>query len=502
VSSAELQTWNLRVNESGKTKRLIGLTNAKAEQLSLWLCFLTALVVTFALYPGWFFFDSAQQWVWARQFVVNGWPASLKSYLVTTHWPIFDTLVKVPFYWLTHEAGFYILAQAFLFNFSLFLVGRALIGRRTFWLPVFTALMVLSPISMNMSVFQSSDTIVAICTLVMMAMLIDDEIKPGRRALWVGVAVVLMSLIRYNALTAALPLVILFYWPIRNKWGRARSIWVVTSIVLATVLSVAAARVYEQTAYRHPSVVEGPALRMLDASRQTADPVIHAIVDPRIAANPRLQEPLDPDCYIKGYWCAQIGGPWEGLSTHRVMRAYLHLMMHHPLIFMRVNLHFSWYAVGLGAPLQARQLGRTDIDAPFPASRMVFNHRRFAMLSAFRNTLGLFDGLASRAYIIFLLGLAAAFFLRRRWLITGYLVLSVGYTGPFILLASDANFRYLFPVTIVSMAILMAGCCVLVMRGLNARHTRELLQGIRRMFITSPNGLTSISRVFRSRRDS
>ncbi|HVX04484.1 MAG TPA: hypothetical protein VHA71_05120 [Rhodanobacteraceae bacterium] len=483
-----------------KLKRWMTLANRNAERLSVWVCFLTALLTTFALYPGWLFFDSAQQWGWARQFANGGWPSSLKSYQITNHWPIFNTIIKVPFYQLTHETGFYILVQAFLFNLSLYFVGRALIGRQTLWLLVFTIVMVVSPISLNMAVFHSSDTIVAFCALVMLAMLVDDQVRPWQRALWIGVAAVVMSLVRYNALTAAVPLVILFYWAIRDKWSRAQSKWAIIGILLATVLGVIAARSYEHTAYRRPSVVEGPMLRMLEASRLTSDPAIHAVVDPRIKINPRLRQPLGPDCYIYGYWCAQIGGPWEGLSTHVVMRTYLHFMVHHPWTFLRVNSHFAWYAMGLGAPLQARQLGRTDIFEPFPAARMVFNHRRFAMLSAFRGTLDLFDGLASRAYIIFLAGLVAAALLRRRWIFIGYLVLSIGYSVPIILLASDTIFRYMFPVIMPGMAIFVAGCCVLLQKGSREVHARALTDGTWQALTVAHNRLTQPFRLFRSRR--
>ncbi len=453
---------------SARVRRWIGFSAANAERWSLWICFLTALVVTFSLYPGWFFFDSSQQWAWARQFVVNGWPHHLREYIVTSHWPIFNTIINVPFYWLTHEAGLYILVQAFAFNVSLFLVGRALIGRRSLWLLLFTLVMVLSPISMNMSVFQSSDTIVATCALVIVAMIVDDAISLGWRAFWVGIAVVMMSLIRYNALTASIPLAILFYWAIRGQWGARRSAQAVAGILLVTVLSVGAARAYEHTAYQRDSAPEGPALRLLAASRSTPDPVVHAVVDPRVQANPQLRQPLGPDCYSAGYMCPQLGGPWEGLSTRRVMRAYLHLMTDHPVIFLRVNGRFAWYALGLGGPLEARQLGRSDIPAPFPAARMTFNHRRLAMLSAFHAALGLFDGLAARAAYIFLLGLAASLCLWRSRLIVAYVILSVGYAVPILLLASDANFRYLFPVTITGMAILTAACCVLARRIMTA----------------------------------
>lgn len=452
------------VPESARLRRWIGFAEAGAERWSLWICFLTALVVTFSLYPGWFFFDSSQQWAWARQFVVNGWPHHLRKYMVTSHWPIFNTIINVPFYWLTHEAGLYILVQAFAFNVSLFLIGRALIGRRSLWLLCFTVLMVLSPISMNMSVFQSSDTPVAICALVIIAMILDDGIAPAWRVFWVGVAVVMMSLLRYNALTASIPLAIMFYWSIRGQCGVRRSALALAGILLVTVLSVGAARAYEHTAYQRDSAPEGPALRLLAASRLTPDPVIHAIVDPRIQANPQLRQPLAPDCYIAGYMCPQIGGPWEGLSTGRVMRAYFHLMTHHPVIFLRVNGRFAWYALGLGGPVEARQLGRSDIPAPFPVARMTFNHRRLAMLSAFHAALRLFDGLAARAAYIFLLGLAASLCLWRSRLIVAYVILSVGYAVPILLLANDANFRYLFPVTITGMAILMGTCCVLARR--------------------------------------
>lgn len=490
------------MTEPRNARHPTGMARTKAERFSLWICFLTALVATFSLYPGWLFFDSAKQWAWARQFVVNGWPSSLREYLITSHWPIFDTILKVPFYWLTHEAGFYILVQAFAFNVALFLVGRALIGRQSAWLAFFTVLMVLSPISINMSVFQSSDTIVAACALTAVAMIIDDDIAPGRRAFWIAIAVVLMSLIRYNALTAAIPLAVVFFWAVRGKCGSVRAGWLVAGILVATAFSVAAARAYEHTAYKHDSAPEGPALRMLEASRWTSDPVIHAIVDPHVQANPRLQQPLSPDCYVTGYWCPQIGGPWERLSTHRVMRAYLHLMMHHPLVFLRVNARFSWYALGLAGPLEARQLGRSDIDAPFPAARTVFNHRRFAMLSAFQAALGLFDGLAARAAVMFLLGLAASLCFWRARLVAGYVALSVGYAVPILLLASDTNFRYLFPITIVAMAIMAAACCVLARKILTGVHARGVRQKLRRAFTAWPKGRIWLSRVFRLRRNS
>lgn len=492
---------NKAVPESLIPRRWIDGARVRAERWSRWICFLTALVTTFMLYPGWFFYDSSQQWAWARQMANSGLPHRLDQYMVTSHWPIFNTLINVPFYRLTHEPGLYLFVQALAFNLSLFLLGRALIGRRSLWLLVFTVPMVLSPISMNMSVFQSSDTVVAACALVAVAMIVDDAMAPGRRALLVAVAVVMMSLIRYNALTAAVPLAVVFGWTLRDKWGTRRATACVVGILLATGLCVAAARGYERTAVPDDSVAEGPALRLLEASRFTSDPVVHAVVAAQVRANPRLRQPLGPDCYVSGYWCAQIGGPWSGLPTGKIMAAYFHLLLRHPLIFLRVNVPFTSYGLGLAEPVQARQIGRTDISAPFPNARMVFNRRRFQMLAAFQAALGLFDGLAARAGMMFLLGLVASVCLWRSRLVVAYVVLVVGYTVPILLLASDANFRYLFPVTITAMAILAACCCVVA----RAILTRSGIRGVVRRpdaLMAAPNDRTRLSRAVRSRRNS
>ncbi|HKU80453.1 MAG TPA: hypothetical protein VJQ42_11475, partial [Rhodanobacteraceae bacterium] len=112
--------------------------------ICLGICVATALVVALSLYPGWFFFDSATQWGWARQIATKGLPDSLKAYGITSHWPIFNTLLKVPFYWITGEAGFYIFVQAALFNISLYLLGAALLGRQSLWLIAYTLVMVWS----------------------------------------------------------------------------------------------------------------------------------------------------------------------------------------------------------------------------------------------------------------------------------------------------------------------------------------------------------------------
>lgn len=444
--------------------RLHEQLRCNADRLSRWVCFLTSLVVTFSLYPGWFFFDSAKQWQWARQIAVDGLPSPLKAYNITSHWPIFNTLIDVPFYWLTGEAGFYIFIQALLFNLSLYLLGAAILGRKSIWLIVFTLVMVLSPISMNYSVFQSSDTIVAICALVAVTMIIDNKLGMARRTWLLAAAVLVMSLVRYNALPAAFLLVCMFFWATRERLGRARSGSLALAILVLVGLGVGGARAYEHTANMRDSAAGGVALRLLDASRYTSDPVVHALVDPYVAANPKLRQPLTPDCYAHGGWCAQMNStPWRHLATGKFMRAYVRLLVHHPLVFIRVTYHFGIYQLGLAAPLQPTQIGNADkIRPPFPAARMTFNHRRLAFKALLQDALDAFGGLAARAGIICLLGFIAALLLRQRALVMAFVVLAVGYLGPLLLLAGTNNFRYTFPVTIVAMAILAAACCVWV----------------------------------------
>jgi len=304
--------------------------------ICLGICVATALVVALSLYPGWFFFDSATQWGWARQIATKGLPDSLKAYGITSHWPIFNTLLKVPFYWLTGEAGFYIFVQAALFNVSLYLLGAALLGRRSLWLIAYTLLMVGSPISVNYSVFQSSDTIVAICTLVAVAMIVDREPGLARRAWLLIVAILMMSWVRYNALPASFFLVWFFFWSVRASLGGRRAMaWLAVSLVLLGG-SVAAARAYEHQAHIRDSAAGGVAMRLLDASRHTDDPYVHALVDPYLAENPAVREPLTPDCYEHAGWCAQMNAaPWRNLSTAKFMHAYLHLLVHHPVVFFK-----------------------------------------------------------------------------------------------------------------------------------------------------------------------
>ena len=431
--------------------------------ICLGICVATALVVALSLYPGWFFFDSATQWGWARQIATKGLPDSLKAYGITSHWPIFNTLLKVPFYWLTGEAGFYIFVQAALFNVSLYLLGAALLGRRSLWLIAYTLLMVGSPISVNYSVFQSSDTIVAICTLVAVAMIVDREPGLARRAWLLIVAILMMSWVRYNALPASFFLVCFFFWSVRASLGWRRAMaWLAVSLVLLGG-SVAAARAYEHQAHIRDSAAGGVAMRLLDASRHTDDPYVHALVDPYLAENPAVREPLTPDCYEHAGWCAQMNAaPWRNLSTAKFMHAYLHLLVHHPVVFFETNARFALYSLGFKSRLEATQMARTDIRAPFPAARMTFNHRRLAYFDALQIALGAFHGLAARAGVICLLALVAACLLRRRALVAAFILLAVGYLGPLLLLVGTNNFRYTFPVTIVGMGILAGACCVMI----------------------------------------
>lgn len=431
--------------------------------ICLGICVATALVVALSLYPGWFFFDSATQWGWARQIATKGLPDSLKAYGITSHWPIFNTLLKVPFYWITGEAGFYIFVQAALFNTSLYLLGAALLGRRSLWLIAYTLLMVWSPISVNYSVFQSSDTIVAICTLIAVAMIVDRELGLARRSWFLIVAILMMSWVRYNALPASFFLICLFFWSVRASFGSRRALaWFAATLVLLGG-SVAAARTYEHQAYIRDSAAGGVAMRLLDASRHTDDPYVHALVDPYVAENPALREPLTPDCYKHAGWCAQMNAtPWRNLSTAKFMHAYLHLLVHHPVVFFGTNARFAMYSLGFKSRLEATQMARTDIRPPFPAARMTFNHRRLAYFDALQVALGAFQGLAARAGVICLLALLAACLLRRRTLIAAFILLSVGYLGPLLLLVGTNNFRYTFPVTIVGMGILAGACCVVI----------------------------------------
>lgn len=462
--SADMARWHAAVHAGrGRAVAMVGALRPRVPILCLGICVATALVIAFSLYPGWFFFDSATQWGWARQIATKGLPDSLKAYGITSHWPIFNTLLKVPFYWLTGEAGFYIFVQAALFNVALYLLGAALLGRRSLWLIAYTLLMVWSPISVNYSVFQSSDTIVAICTLVAVTMIVDRELGLVRRSWLLIVAILMMSWVRYNALPASFFLVCLFFWSVRASLGWRRALgWLAVSLLLL-VGSVAAARAYEHQAYIRDSAAGGVAMRLLDASRHTDDPYVHALVDPYVAENPALREPLTPDCYKHAGWCAQMNAaPWRHLSTAKFMHAYLHLLVHHPVVFFETNARFAMYSLGFKSPLEATQMARTDIRPPFPAARMTFNHRRLAYFDALQVALGAFQGLAARAGVICLLALLAACLLRRRTLIAAFILLSVGYLGPLLLLVGTNNFRYTFPVTIVGMGILAGACCVMI----------------------------------------
>src|SRR6185437_8967105 len=244
--------------------RVQGILRPRVTAICLVICVATALVVAYSLYPGWFFFDSATQWGWARQIATKGLPGSLKDYGITSHWPIFNTLLKVPFYWLTGEAGFYIFIQAALFNLSLYMLGAALLGRRSPWLIAYTLLMVWSPISLNYSVFQSSDTIVAICTLTAVAMIVDRELEFARRAWLLIVAILVMSWVRYNALPASVFLACFFFWSVRVPVGRRRALVLLAASLVVLGGSVAAARAYEHQAYIRDSAAGGVAMRLLD----------------------------------------------------------------------------------------------------------------------------------------------------------------------------------------------------------------------------------------------
>lgn len=440
------------------------------------VCALTALVVAFSLYPGWFFFDSATQWRWARLIARNGLPSNLETLGITSHWPIFNTLMNVPFYWLTGEAGLYVLIQAFCYNIALYLMGAALLGRRSLWLLLFVVLTVWSPISLNYSVFQSSDTVVALCALVAVAVTCDRDMNTSRRVLLLVVATWFMSMTRYNALPAAVFLVCVFFWQLASHLGRRRAVGSAAAALLLIGGSVAAARAYEHTAHMRDSAAGGVSMRLLDASHYVSDPAIDALIDRYVEADPKLREPLTPSCYMHGGWCGMFNGsPWRRLSTNKYMRAYLHLLLHHPIVFARVTWHFADYQLGFAAPLEPTQIGRTDIQPPFPAGRMTFNERRIAFLGALWATLGAFGSLAARAGWVCLLGLAAALLLRRRGLAVAFVAMAVGYLGPLLLLVATNNFRYTFPVTIVAYCIIVAGCCVLARRVLArtwARHAQ------------------------------
>ena len=460
-----------------RTDALRDWLGAHARAVSLWVCLLAAVWVAFSLYPGWFFFDSAKQWQWARLIALNGLPVRLEDFGITSHWPIFNTLMDVPFYWLTGEAGFYILVQALLYNMALYLLGAAILGRKSAWLIVYTLVMVLSPISLNYSVFQSADTVVAICALVAVAMSVDNEIGMLRKVLLLALAVLVMALCRYNALPAVFFLIGVFFWLQRNTLGAARAFKLACLVLLVVGGSVFAARTYEHTAYMRDSAAGGVSLRLLDASRYTTDPTIHALIDPYVQANPKLREPLTPECYAHGGWCAQMDGqPWRNLSTSKYMKAYLHLLVHHPFVFSRVIYNFSIYQLGLAMPLEATQIANARyIQPPFPSATMTFNHRRMAFYSALLATLGALGSLAARAGIVCLFGLVAALLLRRRGLVAAFVALAVGYLGPLLLLAGTNNFRYTFPVSVVGFGIVVAGFFVLV------RHAADRVKQARRL---------------------
>lgn len=434
------------------------------SRLSFFLCIAMAIIAEISLYPGWLFYDSAKQWEWARQIAESGMPAQLQDYLISAHWPFFDTLIKVPFYKLSGEAGLYGAAQAIFFNLGIYLLGCALLGRRSPWLLACTAFMVLSPVAVNYSIFHSSDTVVAGCALISVAMICDGGLGLALRIGALAGCTLLMSLVRYNALPAAFLLLVVFFWLERATLGKLRSIALCGASVALIAGGVALMHSYQQTAIKSNPVAGSIALRLLDASHETADPVIHAITDPNVRANPRLREPLDPACYAHGMWCHQFSVPWRRVSTDGYLSAYFHLLVRHPLVFTEVTAHFASYTLGFAAPLEPTQIGRTDVDAPFPSARMIYNHRRRASLKALHSELRALDGFVARTGAVFLVGFAAAFAVQRFRIVLALSALAIGYLGPLVLLAGTNNFRYTLPVSIVAMTIIAGSCCVLLDR--------------------------------------
>jgi hypothetical protein len=395
-----------------------------------------AATVTVVLYPGWLFWDSATQWLWATQIASGERPDGL-----STQWPISNTLLKVPFAAFAPAGiGFYCLLQALLLGSAVTLFLSQRIAWTPLWVAVTLAVMLLPPI-WTYAGFHSTDTLVG--ALVLLVFCLPAEAGPRRLVLATLLASLLLVL-----RDAMAPFVALFFiFELTRNWRYVpRPVAVLLAVGLVVLAGVLVMSRYQLGRYVNTSV-DGLLVRAVLINQNAGD------VQQLGPLFPSGTPHLGADCYEKLMWCPDYHDnvePWRAANPDLTSAAYATFrdaVIRHPA---EAAVTLTRIAAGyFGFPaIYDGEIGRNPPVRGFTYPAMTENAATLVpVLRAFHDLAG---GVFSRPGVVFVLGLALV--VVASWRNGGgrddvgrAIMLLLGYAAPLSLVAPSYDFRYVFP---------------------------------------------------------
>jgi hypothetical protein len=436
------------------------LVRSRLSAASAIAIMLFCAALAFALYPGWLFYDAIVQWEVAKRLVDHGFPLRLSSLSITSQWPIFVTLLKVPFLALTGEVGFYIFCQSLaMFAAVRFLTQTAaggLLGRRAteacWWLAVLT------PFVWGYAVFHSSDTIAAIAAGAMIGAAAAPRLTMGLLAAFSVSAAVLM-LSRYNAFPAALFLVGAFafaHWGDLRSMRRAALGW-----GLGAAVAIGGTLAYQRTALFTDTATNGMLLRIWDVGQRVDDAILKAGLN-GIAKKP-IDGPLPTPCFDVGAWCPDVRQRFGPEIDHGFVRKlFFRAMRRYPAAFAETSARFAYYQLGIPKPVVEDELGGNKGSPTFDKLVQTLDSRRVLARDLVYGSEQFLWGAPSRPLVMTALSLLGTLFvlrsLRLAWICAGFYGL---WLLPFIVVSPTFSFRYAFPATFTAYVVICASAFVL-----------------------------------------
>ena len=443
------------------------------SQKYLLISFTLAGVVTLLLYPGWLYFDSVFQWKWAALLLKKGWPDKLSDLGITTHWPLFNTVIRMPFYAITGGAGLYIWCQAALVFFSVYLLGRCLITDNT-RLAILYAVVCALPNMINLSVLHASDILLASLYIMLIAQFWQYSLGLKTPASYWPIAgtctaMIIAQLLRNNTSVTTFFVLPVFLWPLFPMHSyRKTAIALLLALTIAVPVSINS--YLNKTAHFSTSSTQGIALRLWIQSLTYRSEMAENVLS-RIKL--REDEDIDPTCYTRGIWCQQLysslDAPAIALNPSLqkpLAKAYIFSFLESPLEWWDANLPIMAAFSGIGSQLNDECVGRYDSMSNIKEKdnlgiRMVPNGARNLMLYWDQQTAWL--GFGHPIYLLLVnLILAAwlAFRLRDfddvRLQIMVLFYVTLAYIAPIILAAPDPQERYYYPFTIPHIILCVA----------------------------------------------
>jgi hypothetical protein len=434
----------------------------------------SALIVC-VLYPGWLFYDSATQWDFAKRIVDNGFPLKLSDLYINSQWPVFLTLVKVPFLILSGEVGFYIFCQSVAMFSSIWLFLKVCVSRHLsqralllcFWIILIT------PFIWGYAIFHSSDTIAAIAALTMLSVLASDRLSGWSLILFFACGVILI-LSRFNAAPGALFLICSLCFIHRTELLRLKRLTVVGGIL--SLFFMGGVTWYQRTAYPVDIVMDGMLLRVWDVSRRVDDPELNSGLN-ALAIKP-IDTDLQPSCFKYGTFCEQMRQTFDlaHLPYDPVKALYIRTALTHPIAFIQTSAGFGYHQVGISAPLAEDEVGwNKNYQIAFEQLNQRFDWPKEIARNLIHSSEQFPWGVPARPIVMALLSLLAAAFLSTRlvWLCAGFYLC---WYAPLLAVAPAFGFRYAFPLTLVayilicgSGAVLISKCLLSVRGNMNMR---------------------------------